>query len=148
MVAIDISQQLIDYARQKTPADIGAGCVDFQVGDMLDPNFGNFDFVVAMDSLIHYAPHDMLSALSRLAERAERRIVFTYAPRTPILALMHSVGRLFPASNRAPSIEPMSEAALQDLVAAEPALASWQPGRTKRVANGFYTSQAMELARP
>ena len=33
----------------------------------------------------------------------------TFAPRTPLLAAMHAVGRLLPRGNRAPAIEPISE---------------------------------------
>ena len=39
-----------------------------------------------------------------------RSIVFTFAPRTPALSVMHAVGRLFPRGDRAPAIEPVGEA--------------------------------------
>jgi magnesium-protoporphyrin O-methyltransferase len=43
---------------------------------------------------------------------------------------------------------PSREAALRRLLAADPGLAGWRPARTERIATGFYTSQALELARP
>jgi magnesium-protoporphyrin O-methyltransferase len=58
---------------------------------------------------------------------------------------MHAVGRLFPRGDRAPAIEPVAAQTLNQLIAAEPGLAGWRIGRSKRVACGFYTSQAMEL---
>ena len=64
-------------------------------------------------------------------------MLFTFAPRTPALAVMHAVGRLFPRSDRAPAIEPVREQAMRDLIAAEPGLAAWQVGRTRRIAQGF-----------
>jgi magnesium-protoporphyrin O-methyltransferase len=72
-------------------------------------------------------------------------VLFTFAPRTLPLTLMHVAGRLFPRGDRAPAIEPVAEATLRRLVAAEPALKGWRPGRTERVAGGFYISQALEL---
>jgi len=79
--------------------------------------------------------------------RTRRSIVFTFAPKTPLLLLMWWAGRLFPRRDRAPAIEPLSERALRRRLTQEPALAAWRIGRTQRVASGFYTSQAMELVK-
>jgi magnesium-protoporphyrin O-methyltransferase len=147
VVAIDLSPTLVQLARSRMPRDLGHGSVDLRVGDMLDPALGSFDHTVAMDSLIHYRAQDTVRVLSGLAARTRGSIVFTFAPRTPALAAMHAVGRLFPRGNRAPAIEPVSEAALQRLIAIEPALAQWSPGRTQRIVSGFYTSQGLEIER-
>ena len=85
--------------------------------------------------------------LARLASRCERSIVFTFAPRTTLLAVMHAVGRLFPRGDRAPSIEPVSERRMRALIAGAPELAGFRIGRTARIATGFYISQALELVR-
>ncbi len=147
VVAVDISPTLIELARERTPTDLGDGRVTFLVGDMLDPGLGRFDHVVAMDSLIHYRGADTVRVLSGLASRASGSVVFTFAPRTAALAAMHAIGRLFPSGNRAPSIEPIAMNRLEALLATESGLACWRPGRSERVACGFYTSQAMELTR-
>lgn len=147
VVAIDISPTLIRLARERLPHDLGAGSIDFRVGDMLDRSLGRFDHVVGMDSLIHYRAQDVTRVLAGLAARTDRSIVFTFAPRTPALSLMHAVGKFFPRSDRAPAIEPVSEAHLVSLAAREPGLEGWRPMRTLRVSSGFYTSQALELAR-
>jgi magnesium-protoporphyrin O-methyltransferase len=147
VVAIDVAPTLIALAQERTPANLGAGRIDFHVGDMLDPALGSFDHVVAMDSLIHYRPADCVAALSTLAARTGGSIVFTFAPRTPALAVMHAVGRLFPRKERAPAIQPVADAELTRQIAREARLSDWSAGRTERVASGFYTSQAMELRR-
>ena len=74
-------------------------------------------------------------------------MVFTFAPRTPLLAAMHAAGRLFPRSDRAPAIQPVRPATLARLMAADPALAAWAPARTLRIDVGFYKSEALELTR-
>jgi magnesium-protoporphyrin O-methyltransferase len=145
VVAIDISPTLVDLARDRAPAIEGGGRIDFRVGDMSDTRLGRFDHVVAMDSLIHYRATDIMAVLGSVADRCSRSIVFTFAPRTPLLTLMHAVGRLFPRSDRAPAIEPVSHARLEKLVATEPLLGPWDTGRTQRVDVGFYISQALEV---
>jgi magnesium-protoporphyrin O-methyltransferase len=64
-----------------------------------------------------------------------------------MLAAMRGMGRLFPRSNRAPWIEPVSEKSMHRLLTTDPSLSSWELGRTRRVSSGFYTSQALELTR-
>ena len=147
VVAIDLSPTLVGLARDRSPRDLGDGAVEFLVGDMFDTGLGRFDHVVAMDSLIHYPASDTVDILAGLAARTESPLLFTFAPRTPALAAMHAVGRLFPRSDRAPAIEPVREQAMRDLIGAEPGLAAWQVGRTRRIAQGFYMSQALELVR-
>jgi magnesium-protoporphyrin O-methyltransferase len=147
VVAIDLSPTLVQLARERLPDDLGPGRIDFRSGDMLDEALGRFDHVVAMDSLIHYRAEDVVRALGRLADRTSTSMVFTFAPRTPLLAAMHAVGRLFPRGDRAPAIEPVAEQNLWRQLALSSAFTQWQAGRTERVASGFYTSQAMEWRR-
>ncbi|WP_299438618.1 magnesium protoporphyrin IX methyltransferase [uncultured Rhodospira sp.] len=147
VIAIDLSPTLVDLARERLPADLGPGSVEFYVGDMLDPPIGMVDHVVAMDSFIHYRRADIVGALSTLAARTRESVVFTYAPRTALLSTMHVVGRLFPRGDRAPAIEPVAPRVLHRHVKAEPGLSGWRAGRTERVTNGFYISQAQELVR-
>jgi len=147
VVAVDLSPTLVALARERAPRNLGPGTIAFRVGDMLDPALGRFDHVVAMDSLIHYRPADGVRALAALAARTERTLLFTFAPRTPALAAMHALGRLFPRADRAPAIEPVRETTLRKLLAVEPGLEAFGPARGARVQSGFYISQALELGR-
>jgi len=146
VVAVDVSASLVDLARERVPT-AWAGRVEFLVGDMLDADLGRFDHVIAMDSLIHYHTGDVLDAVQALAARTRHSVLFTFAPRTPALAAMHAVGRLFPRGNRAPAIEPVGERRLRGLIAASPALEGWATGRSRCIRSGFYTAQALELRR-
>ncbi len=147
VTAIDLSPTLVSLARQRLPRDLGAGSLTFQVGDMLDAALGRFDHVVAMDSLIHYRTPDMVRVLATLSGRVDGSILFTFAPRTPALSVMHAVGRLFPRGNRAPAIEPVGASSIARLLASEPALEGWHAARSERTTTGFYMSQAMEIVR-
>ena len=139
VTAIDLSPTLVELARERTPAGLD---IAFRVGDMADPALGRYDHVVAMDSLIHYRAADMARVAAGLAARAGSSFLFTFAPRTPALAAMHAVGRLFPRGDRAPAIEPVRPGDVPEL------LDGLRLGRTERVAHGFYTSQALEVLRP
>ena len=151
VVAVDLSPQLVDVARQRIAALPDGALmlerIDLRSGDMLDVTFGSFDHVVAMDSLIHYSMFDAVRLLESLAWRTHASMVFTFAPRNPLLVAMRSVGRLFPRADRAPWIEPMSEAELRRLLRQASGLGGWHAGRTLRVSSGFYTSQALELGK-
>ncbi|MFN3447272.1 MAG: magnesium protoporphyrin IX methyltransferase [Roseococcus sp.] len=146
VVAVDLAASLIAHARERA-ATLPGNQPDFRVGDMLDESLGVFDHVVAMDSLIHYSAEDIVEALARVAPRCRRSLLFTVAPRTPLLAAFHALGRLFPRGDRAPAIEPLAEARLRRLIATEPRLRDFAPGRHRRVARGFYTSHAYEWVR-
>jgi magnesium-protoporphyrin O-methyltransferase len=148
VTAVDLSPTLVALAQQRLPPRLGSGSIDFRVGDMLNPRFGRFDHVVAMDSLIHYEIADMVRVLAGFASRTRRSIIFTFAPKTPTLSLMWAAGRLFPRADRAPALEPVSERAIRVAVAADSVLGKWRVGRTQRIASGFYKSQAMELVQP
>jgi len=147
VTAIDLSPTLIQLARERLPQRLGAGTIDFRVGDMLDTSLGRFDHVVAMDSLIHYRTEDTVAALAQLAFRVDRSMIFTFAPRTPMLAVMWAAGRLFPRGNRAPSIVPVSEKDVTRRIEAHPDLAMFTPARTRRINSSFYKSQALEVTR-
>ncbi|MGI1662229.1 magnesium protoporphyrin IX methyltransferase [Palleronia sp. KMU-117] len=138
VVAVDISPQLVDIARARLPQDV-AHRVSFASGDMLSPDLGRFDFVVAMDSLIYYAEGDLASALNGLAARTEAAVVFTVAPRTPFLMAFWGLGKLFPRADRSPVMIPHSAPKLAARVAGLHPVA--------RVSRGFYISQCLEVRR-
>lgn len=147
VVAIDLSPILVDLARERAPKVFSntAGSIEFRAGDMFDAALGEFDYVVGMDSLIHYETHDVVNILAGFAARTKRGILFTYAPRTPILAAMITLGRLFPKRDRAPWLQPIATDKLIAAIKANSQLKPWQIGRTEKISSGFYTSQALEL---
>lgn len=139
VVGVDISPQLIDIANKRTP-DTVARKVTFSDGDMLDPSLGSFDHIVAMDSLIYYTADDIARILGGLAPRLSGKMIFTVAPRTPLLMLMWRAGKLFPRGDRSPVMIPHTPAA----IAAK--LTTGKLREVKRVTSGFYISQAMEFS--
>ncbi|MBY6204870.1 magnesium protoporphyrin IX methyltransferase [Halomonas denitrificans] len=146
VLAVDIAPKLVELAADRAPDDL-PGTIDFRVGDLLDPALGRFDAVIAMDSLIHYQPDDCVRVLGDLGRRVDGSILFTFAPRTVLLSMMHAAGKLFPRGNRAPMIEPVRHRRLCAMIERNPGLRDWSIARTRRVHSAFYISQAMELRR-
>jgi magnesium-protoporphyrin O-methyltransferase len=146
VVAVDISPELVSEASNRLPNDIDPSKIDFRSGDMSDPDLGVFDYVVAMDSFIHYPLPSMVKLLTGFAPRTREKMIFTFAPRTPALAAMKAVGKVFPKNDRSPAIEPVSEANL--IAAIDQSMTrnfGFKVNRTRFVSTAFYKSKAMEL---
>lgn len=149
VLAIDTAAAMIHVAEQRVPQDLAPGRIRFVVGDMLDQAEAEFDYIVAMDSLIHYAESDVLATVTQLTRHARRAVLFTFAPHTRALALMHMTGRLLPLrEDRAPAIVPLKPERLMNGFNAVFKGGDWQTARTKRISSGFYKSQGLELKRP
>ena len=142
VVGVDVSPRLIQIARQRLAPHL-AGRVDFRTGDMVDDGLGGFDFTIAMDSLIYYTRPDLAQALHRLSDRTAQAVVFTVAPRTPLLMAMWRAGKLFPRSDRSPVMVPHAPAPLAHALASRGMAA--RLAVFDRVTSGFYISQALEL---
>ncbi len=134
VVAIDISPKLVEIAAKRLPEGL-AGRVDFRSGDMLSAALGRFDHVIAMDSLIYYTRPDLEAALDSLSARASQ-IVFTLAPRTPLLMTMWHAGRLFPSADRSPTMIPHDHRRINVSGLS----------RVGRVSRGFYISECLRVA--
>ena len=139
VMGIDISPQLVGIAQKRTPLHL-QGKLTFRAGDMLDPAHGSFDHIVAMDSLIYYTAQDIGDILTGLAPRLGENMIFTVAPRTPLLMLMWRVGKLFPQSDRSPTMIPHS---IGDLAFALPSPVRLR--EIERITSGFYISSALEF---
>ena len=139
VLAVDISPQLVEIAARRLPEDL-QDKVTLTAGDMLDPGHGRFDYVMAMDSLIYYDAADINAALGTLAARSDQAVIFTVAPRTPLLMAMWYAGKAFPRADRSPVMIPHAPARLTRDLAGTGRLSD-----VGRVSVGFYISHALEL---
>ena len=80
---------------------------------------------------------DIGRVIGNLSQRTAQAIVFTVAPRTTLLMAMWHAGKLFPRSDRSPTMIPHDAARL----------AKHCPGtvtKIGRITSGFYISEALE----
>ena len=138
VVGVDISPQLIDIATKRTPRKLDHK-IQFSSGDMLNPALGHFDHVVAMDSMIYYTADDIADILAGIAPRLSGKMIFTVAPRTPLLMLMWRAGKLFPRADRSPTMVPHIPASIASK------LTRGKLRDIGRVTSGFYISNALEF---
>ncbi|MEL6792860.1 MAG: magnesium protoporphyrin IX methyltransferase [Pseudomonadota bacterium] len=144
VVAMDVSASLLEVARKRTPHDL-KDRIDYRTGDMADPGGGTYDHIFAMDSLIHYRVPLIADVLASWFPKITGNIVFTVAPKTPLLTVMWNAGKLFPRSDRSPAIAPAGRRELEKAISVRPLLAGAQLLDVGRISRGFYISQAMEL---
>ena len=106
VLGIDISSNLIEIAKKRLPDNLKKN-IEFLTSDMMQSH-GNFDFVILMDSLIHYPEKDTMIILENLLQNTNEKILFTLVPSTLILSLKLKIGRLFPKSDRSPTLAPLN----------------------------------------
>lgn len=146
VLAVDIAGPLVEIAAERLTDPALISRITWRVGDMSSPELGVFDHAVAMDSIIHYEEADMAAMIARILPRVRYSLIFTHAPRTVLLSAMHGAGKLFPRSDRAPAIVPVSGANLARRIEALTD-GAFRVARTHRVHSGFYFSEAAEVVR-
>jgi magnesium-protoporphyrin O-methyltransferase len=148
VVGVDLAEELVEVARTGANAEAGPAPdtpPEFRTGDLVDTAQEGFDLVVAMDCFIHYPLRDTLAALRALEGGVSTGVLLTVAPWTPLLGLMHGIGKVFPRSDRAPGIIPVRDRRLREGMAGPWGPASLVLDRTAVVHRGFYISRALEL---
>ncbi len=135
VTAVDISPALVKIAADRLPAEL-TNRVRFASGDMT-ADHGQFDYVLAMDSLIYYGTADITAALHRLGSRTHQAVVFTVAPRTPFLMTFWTMGKMFPRKDRSPIMVPHAHHTLNTA-------SGGKITKIDRVQGGFYFSDCLE----
>ena len=137
VTAIDISPSLIEIAQRRIPSSLH-NQIEFVAGDMNNTALGSFDYVLAMDSLIYYSQRDLTQVLDNLLRRTSQDVIFTVAPKTPLLMMMWYAGKLAPRGDKSPPMVPHSPNVLARALGAETLLSD-----LGRVTSGFYISHAL-----
>ena len=140
VVSVDISDKLIEVAKNRSRSHRN---IEYFAGDMKEKSFGNFDYIIAMDSLIHYSTEDVVSSIAEFSKRANNSVLFTVIPSTFALRTKLRLGKYFPKSERSPEVVPIGWGQLHQLEALK-INASLE--KIKRIKSFFYVSEAWELA--
>ena len=140
VVGVDISDKLIEVAKNRSGSN---SSIEYFSGDMKEASFGNFDYIIAMDSLIHYSAEDVISSLVDFSKRANISVLFTVIPSTFVLKTKLQLGKFFPKSERSPEVVPIEWGQLRKLEALE---VNATLEKIKRIKSLFYVSEFWELA--
>ncbi|KJH72317.1 magnesium protoporphyrin IX methyltransferase [Aliterella atlantica] len=97
----DISEKMIQEAKDRAAAEIGnTNKLKFAVQD-LETITGNYHTVICLDVLIHYPQNEADRMISHLASMAQSRIILSFAPKTFALSLLKKIGSFFPGASKA-----------------------------------------------
>ena len=140
VVSVDISDKLIEVAKNRSRSHRR---IEYFAGDMKEKSFGNFDYIIAMDSLIHYSAEDVVSSIAEFSKRANNSVLFTVIPSTFVLRTKLRLGKYFPKSERSPEVVPIRWGQLHQL---EDLKMNASLEKIKRIKRFFYVSEAWELA--
>ena len=100
IAASDLSAAMVQEA-QRRAGELGVkpGQISFLASD-LESLEGRYDTVICLDVFIHYPQAPAEEMVRHLASMAERHLIVSFAPYTPLLALLKGIGQLFPGPSK------------------------------------------------
>jgi magnesium-protoporphyrin O-methyltransferase len=134
---------MVEEARRRAAAaGLPSERIRFTTSD-LESLSGRYDTVVCLDVFIHYPQAAAEEMVRHLAGMAERHLIVSFAPYTPLLALLKGIGQLFPGPSRTTRAYTLREAGI--VAAAE--AAGFHPVRRSLNQAPFYFSRLLAFER-
>ena len=100
IAASDLSAAMVQEAERRAgELGIKPGQISFLASD-LESLEGRYDTVICLDVFIHYPQAPAEEMVRHLAGMAERHLIVSFAPYTPLLALLKGIGQLFPGPSK------------------------------------------------
>jgi magnesium-protoporphyrin O-methyltransferase len=141
--ASDLSEAMVEEARRRaTAAGLGEPQLRFAASD-LEGLQGRYDTVICLDVFIHYPQAAAEEMVRHLAGLAENHLIVSFAPYTPLLALLKGIGQLFPGPSRTTRAYTLRE----DGIVAAAAAAGFRPVRRSLNKAPFYFSRLIAFER-
>ena len=98
--ASDISEAMAEEAeRRARDAGLDMSKLHFSASD-LESLSGSFHTVCCLDVFIHYPQEAAEEMVRHLCSLTEQRLIVSFAPYTPLLAALKSIGQLFPGPSK------------------------------------------------
>jgi len=143
IAASDLSAAMVQEGeRRSADAGIAPGRISFLASD-LESLSGRYDTVICLDVFIHYPQQPAEAMVRHLASMAERHLIVSFAPYTPLLALLKGIGQLFPGPSKTTRAYTLREAGI--VKAAEEA--GFRPVRRSLNKAPFYFSRLIAFER-
>ena len=100
IAASDISEAMIKETKLRAEsANLDLQKISFNVSD-LENLKGSFHTVICLDVFIHYPQDAAEEMVKHLCNLTEERLIVSFAPFTPPLALLKKIGQLFPGPSK------------------------------------------------
>ena len=141
--ASDLSAAMVNEAsRRASEQGLDPARLQFSASD-LESLEGRYDTVICLDVFIHYPQAPAEEMVRHLASMAERHLIVSFAPYTPLLALLKGIGQLFPGPSKTTRAYTLREAG----IVAAAAEAGFQPMRRSLNQAPFYFSRLIAFER-
>jgi len=141
--ASDISEAMAKEAeRRARDAGLDMARLNFTASD-LESLSGSFHTVCCLDVFIHYPQEAAEEMVRHLCSLTEQRLIVSFAPYTPLLAALKSIGQLFPGPSKTTRAYTLKE---KGIVAAAEAC-GFKPVRRSLNKAPFYFSRLIEFQR-
>lgn len=139
--ASDISDQMVAEAKQRQQDLLGStDNPQFSVSD-LESITDQYDIVICLDVMIHYPEDDALRMLSHLTELAKTRLIFSFAPKTPLLTVLKKIGEFFPGPSKTTRAYQHREKVLVDHLAT----LGWTVKQRATIGSQFYYAWILDM---
>jgi magnesium-protoporphyrin O-methyltransferase len=139
IAASDLSEAMVGEAsRRAAEAGIATSQLQFSASD-LESLEGRYDTVICLDVFIHYPQQPAEAMVRHLASMAENHLIVSFAPYTPLLAVLKKIGELFPGPSKTTRAYTLKE---QGIVAAA-AEVGFKPVRRSLNKAPFYFSRLL-----
>ena len=117
VTAVDIAPQMVEATAARLHSHGLARSATCAASD-LEAVRGTFDLVACFDVLIHYPGAAFARLCGHLAQQSSNQLLITYAPYSPLLALLHRIGGFFPHSQRRTEIQMIKAEVVHAVLAA------------------------------
>ena len=108
----DISEAMINETKSRAKEEgLDFNKLNFRTSD-LENLKGSFNTVVCLDVFIHYPQQEAEAMVKHLCELSDERLIVSFAPYTPLLALLKGIGQLFPGPSKTTRAYTLREAGI------------------------------------
>jgi magnesium-protoporphyrin O-methyltransferase len=143
IAASDLSEAMVQEARRRAgEAGISREQLQLSASD-LESLEGRYNTVICLDVFIHYPQAAAEDMVRHLAGMAEQHLIVSFAPYTPLLALLKGIGQLFPGPSKTTRAYTLREAG----IVAAAAEAGFKPVRRSLNKAPFYFSRLIAFER-
>jgi magnesium-protoporphyrin O-methyltransferase len=143
IAASDLSEAMVaEAARRAAEAAIPSDRLSFTASD-LENLGGRYDTVICLDVFIHYPQAPAEAMVRHLASMAEQHLIVSFAPYTPLLAILKGIGQLFPGPSKTTRAYTLREEGIVKAAAA----AGFRPVRRSLNQAPFYFSRLIAFER-
>lgn len=141
--ASDISEKMVGEAKTRAESVLGQSTNPIFAVQDLETLGGSYHTVICLDVLIHYPQDKAAQMIAHLSDRADSRLILSFAPKTLAYTLLKKVGDFFPGPSKATRAYLHREADIVSILKTN----GWSVQRQAMTKTRFYFSRLLEVTR-